>query len=209
LQVYDADEEDAAEGNTCPSTQSAAVHIYPTSLPYQYTENAYNLHFPTGAALPGRPLGTGAGPDQPAAQIPQPVVVKEEASPAIGLQPTQPLPELGLSNGRFYFTALKTRTVPPGQATQQATTLQDGALGGVCSYNAPMTIQQRLRLARIPKIPACAPPGRVVIPPYKAARIASILAASDSEDEKVHIPKYRKGEEFGKALSLGLSLCNT
>jgi hypothetical protein len=191
IPVYDADDEEGVEGGACPSAQGAAVHVYPTSLPYQYTENAYSLHFP------GRQPGAGAGPDPPSAQLPQPVAVKEEAPGAAGPQTTQPLPELGLSNGRFYFTALKTRTALPGQVAQAAS-VQDGALGGVCSYNAPMTIQQRLRLARIPKIPAFAPPGGVAIPPYKAARIASILAASDSEDEKVHIPKYRKGEEFGK-----------
>lgn len=201
-QVYDADDD---------VDEERAIHIYPTSLPYQYPEGAYSLlqACTAATAAPGGLPSPSVGVRGPAS-INGSVAEGQEgsvdgsqyggaasANGATGTA-TAPLPELPLSNARNYFGALRARLHPQNQLGNH--THDSNAPVGFSSYNTNMTVQQRQRLSRLPRMPACSPAAQVVIPPYKAARLAAILAASDSEDERPLFPKYRRGEDFGEFL---------
>jgi hypothetical protein len=189
--VYDADDEDAPDSE---------IHIYPTSLTYQHPDSAFALlnachasTAATAAAVPAKAIlasgvSTPITADGPCVGV----------APQLSAGPTAPLQELPLSNARNYFMALKARLHPQAQAQAVTSAPDSAAPVGFSSYNASMTIQQRQRVARLPRVPAAAPPAQLVIPPYKAARLAAILAASDSEDERPLFPKYRRGEDFGE-----------
>ena len=227
--MYDAEDEgeDESTERDCLSSSvstttahktSTAVHIYPTSLAYQYPENAYNLLFPPTTSLPptNKPIPSASAEGGSIAS--STAVSSNDASSSnqqlgdsnsameIDMESPVPqqLPELPLSNARYYFTALRNRNQQPSSSNQQQKTHSnsvsslDASSMGTISYNANMTIQQRVRLSRMPKLPPFAPTLRPIIPAYKAARLAAILAASDSEEERVSIPKYKRGEDVGK-----------
>jgi len=206
--VYDDDDElDENDCNTSPAQD--AVHIYPTSLTYQYPENAFALLFPPVAinSTTAASTSTNATVSTTAARLgtgDSSVGAHTNSSNLNGnasVGPTQVLPEIPLSNARFYFSALKARAINAAQVLSQAAS----PIPEISSYNTNITAQQRNRLSRLPKMPPFAPSsggGRVVIPPHKAARLAAILAASDSEDERAIIPKYRRGEDFERNVSI-------
>lgn len=205
--MYDADDDEDDDGDR-------AIHIYPTSLPYQYPEGAYSLLqacTAANAALNSAAVGM-RGPASTTGSVTEgqegSVDGSQFGGPASANSAsgsgtaTAPLPELPLSNARNYFGALRARLHPQNQLGHNSH--DSNAPVGFNSYNQSMTVQQRQRCSRLPRMPACSPAAQVVIPPYKAARLAAILAASDSEDERPLFPKFRRGEDFGECAILRL-----
>lgn len=56
-------------------------------------------------------------------------------------------------------------------------------------------------------VPPLVPPPRVGLNPDKASKLAAILAESDSEDERIVIPKSTEGFEIGKNIFFFLLIC--
>ena len=191
-------------------------YVYPTSLPYQYPGNAYNLHFPAGlsthhrlhASAPTISAATGNAPGQEmrTASLVHESGRAEDASEGI-------ISDLPLSNSRFALNLLRNnRTTTSGGAAPAASnnsSVGSAAAAAITPWmyanstaclGSALNVQQRNRLARMPKMPALAPAGRPSLHAAKAARLSAILCASDSEDERVFIPKYRRGEEIEKAV---------
>lgn len=200
LQIYDDQDDGAVADNEAEvRTRGDCSYIYPTSLPYQYPAHAFNLHLPSQTAAP-----------LPAAGVAVPVTgamevcsagVKVEGGGAVTpltIPAAAELPELPLCNTRYVLQSLRNRThINTTAAQNSGAQASVGLTPAQLSYSAGMTLQQRARLQRMPKMPAFAPTVKAAVNSTKAARLAAILCASDSEDERVHIPKYRRGEDIG------------
>lgn len=184
-------------------------YVYPTSLPYQYPGNAYNLHFPAGLATSSRaipsaavPSTTGAAADTKMSSLVHESARADDASEGI-------LSDLPLSNSRFALNLLRNNRSGTNGSAPAASSSAGSATAALTPWmfahstaclGSALNVQQRNRLARVPKMPALAPTGRPSLHAAKAARLSAILCASDSEDERVFIPKYRRGEEIEKAV---------
>lgn len=194
------------EADVRPGARAGSCYVYPTSLPYQYSAHVYNLHFPPVTVPVPTPVCAGGKMEVSTANV------KIEGEVAASFPPTELLPELPLCNTRYVLQSLRNRshgTNATAAAAQNHNSSSSGAAAAgltpaQLSYSSGMTLQQRARLHRMPKMPAFAPPVKMAISSSKAARLAAILCASDSEDERVHIPKYRRGEDIGKSASAPL-----
>lgn len=209
IPLYESDEENSnsAQDEAAPQQQPLLStgsrggntrYLFPTSLPYQYPGNAYNLHFPAGLAT-SRPAPSVPLPGQQDTRASS--LVHETARVEDGTEGLL-LSDLPLSNSRFALNLLRNnRSSSSSNATSSVSSnaLNPWVYANSAAYvNGALNVQQRSRLARVPKMPALAPSGRPEMHTAKAARLSAILCASDSEDERIYIPKFRKGEEIGK-----------
>lgn len=209
IPVYDSDEENAnsAHDEAATTAQQQTVvtgsrggntrYLFPTSLPYQYPGNAYNLHFPTGLST-GKLAPSALLSGQQDARASS--LVHETARVEEGTE--GPLSDLPLSNSRFALNLLRNnRTNATSSVGNNA--LNPWVYANSAAYvSGALNVQQRSRLVRVPKIPVLTPSGRPEMHAAKAARLSAILCASDSEDERIYIPKFKKGEEIGKQCRL-------
>lgn len=229
-QVYDSDEElapTAVTDEAVPGSMSALAYthqqrrmryVYPTSLPYQYPGNAYNLHFPAGLSIVSTHSGVKTNPTLSTAggaagqdtrttsSLVHESARAEDISEGI-------LSDLPLSNSRFALNLLRNNRNSSSNNTAPSASSSSGSAGATAAAATPwmfansaaclggaLNVQQRNRLVRMPKMPALAPTGRPALHAAKTARLSAILCASDSEDERVFIPKYRRGEEIEKVV---------
>lgn len=205
--MYDSEEEivlPAEDGlsNAAPASSGHAMgsstrYIYPTSLPYQYPGNAYNLHFPSGLSFTKSPASTVPTPlGQPADTRISSLVHENVKLEDVG--ESGQLSDLPLSNARFALNMLRNNRNNTNTSAGNSAITPWMYTNSVACVGGALSVQQRGRLARVPKMPPLAPVGRPELHPSKLARLSAILCASDSEDERVHIPKFRRGEEIGK-----------
>lgn len=194
-QVYHTPLEDtdfwgSGTSDDAPSSSSGhsghMAYYYPTSTRYQQFSaalacyNSINLSVvpPAPLAVASLPAGTSPESANGTARHPdRPYHLLGSDRHGGVPAPKRPLPEMPLSNRKIqrYNNKVKNNNI----AAQNA-----ASVGG-----PPIALLQRIPA----DLPAFVPPGQTQIPPSMRQRLDEILAESDSEDERVVVPRARAG----------------